>query len=230
MTGEVERPRKWEMSPAEIETERAAYDGAIAYMDHELNALLEQLEQRGLADTLVIITSDHGEQHGEHGLFSHGNSLYMQTLHVPLVMTWRGHIPANRTVSQIISLRDIPSTILDLINLPAAPSFGNSLRRYWEPNAQIITADTPILSAVSKGFGEAWYPNSKGDMRSIAMEGIHYIQSGDGGMEAYALAHDPLELNAMPLPADVQRTVSKELSKWFDAAGKESRAAGVKQP
>ncbi len=185
------------MSPAEVQTELDAYDGAIAYLDFELDALLNQLADRGLDNTLVIITSDHGEQFGEHGLFSHGNSLYAQTLRVPLIVVFPGHVPAHKTVPQIVSLRDVPSTILDLLNLPESPSFGNTLRHYWESDNPSINADSPILSELSRGYGQTWYPSSKGDMRSVVIDMIHYIQNGDGSTEAYDLARDPFEANVI---------------------------------
>ena len=56
----------------------AGYDGAIAFLDEQLNGLFEEMDHRGVLDnTLVIVTSDHGELLGEHGLQSHGISLYL---------------------------------------------------------------------------------------------------------------------------------------------------------
>ena len=54
------------------------YDAAIAWLDHVVGTILDSLKQRGVLDrTIVIVTSDHGEQFGEHGLPVHGNSLYL---------------------------------------------------------------------------------------------------------------------------------------------------------
>src|SRR5690606_4189905 len=64
-------------TPRELQAEIDAYDGGIAYQDRQLALLLEELERRGeLENTIVIVTSDHGEEFGEHGVFTHGNSLY----------------------------------------------------------------------------------------------------------------------------------------------------------
>ena len=63
------------------------YDDCIAYLDRRLGILLEELGRRGvLDDTLVIVTSDHGEHLGDHLLFFHGCSLYRQLVQVPLVI------------------------------------------------------------------------------------------------------------------------------------------------
>ena len=98
--------------PREVIDElRDAYDGAIAYLDHELGRLLAELRERGLLDdTLLIVTSDHGESLGEHGLMSHGNSLYLTLLRVPLVIVHPARIPAGRSIAEPVSLRDIPAT------------------------------------------------------------------------------------------------------------------------
>ena len=62
----------YEYKAEEIETLRDAYDSCIAYLDNEIGSLLDQLEERGvLNNTLVIITSDHGEHFGEHDLMLH---------------------------------------------------------------------------------------------------------------------------------------------------------------
>ena len=51
--------------------------------------------QRGLLrNTIVVITSDHGEEFGEHGLLSHGSSLYLPSLRVPLIIAHTGRVPA----------------------------------------------------------------------------------------------------------------------------------------
>ena len=63
------------------------YDDSIAYLDRRLGALLDELRRRGvLDDTVVIVTSDHGEHLGDHLLFFHGCSLYRQLVEVPLVI------------------------------------------------------------------------------------------------------------------------------------------------
>ena len=64
------------------------YEACIAYLDTELGRLFDELAQRGILDqTIIIVTSDHGEHFGEHDLWEHGNSLYSQLLHVPLLIS-----------------------------------------------------------------------------------------------------------------------------------------------
>jgi hypothetical protein len=78
-------------TPEELADLMAAYDGGIAYVDHEIGRVLEDLERRGkLANTIVVVTSDHGEEFGEHGYVSHSNSLHIQGIHVPLIVVVPG--------------------------------------------------------------------------------------------------------------------------------------------
>src|SRR6185437_5517908 len=104
--------------PREIELARDAYDDCIAYLDAALGRLFDELDRRGvMKDTLVIVTSDHGEEIGEHQLVGHGRSLYREELHVPLLMVKPGRVPSGKMVLEPVSLRDLPATIVDLVGL-----------------------------------------------------------------------------------------------------------------
>ena len=119
-------------APARIQGAIDAYDNAIGYLDSELGKLLAQLEQRGVLErTIVIITSDHGEEFFEHGLWDHGNSLYHPSVHVPLLVIAPGLAPAGVTVSQPVSIRSLPATVADLLRWSESPFPGASLAGAW---------------------------------------------------------------------------------------------------
>src|SRR5690606_15239278 len=83
----ADRTGKDGMSPAEIVEEERAYEASIAWIDAALGSLFDDLDRREiLANPIVIVTSDHGELFGEHGIFNHGGELYTPVLHVPLVL------------------------------------------------------------------------------------------------------------------------------------------------
>jgi arylsulfatase A-like enzyme len=176
-----------------------AYDGAVSYTDDQLGRLLDALEGRGmLDDTIVVITSDHGEQFGEHGLVDHANSLYRQLLHVPLVLSFPSRIPASRRVTEPVTLVDLPATILDLAGLSDARGQipGRSMAGHWDPAGRADIGSRPILSEVSQGINTAeWLPISKGPMQSVVSDGMHYIRNGDGSEELYDFETDAAELN-----------------------------------
>ena len=78
---------------------RAEYDALIASLDDATRSLFAELAHRGLLDnTIVIITSDHGEQFGEHGKCCHMNTLYRAVLEVPLLIRFPPGVPANQLI------------------------------------------------------------------------------------------------------------------------------------
>lgn len=158
----------YELSPAAVVRQRDQYDGAIAEMDHDLGRMLDALERRGLLkNTLVIVAGDHGEAFGEHRMFAHGNGVYLEEVHVPLVMSLPGRLPAGVRVTGVASLRDVPATIADVLGLagPSWPLPGSSLARRWVTPAASDTALTEV-DQIPRG-GKDWYPVRRGNVRSI---------------------------------------------------------------
>lgn len=207
------RPAKWEMSPAEVQSEVAEYDGAVAYIDRELTRLLDELAKRGLLEnTVLIITSDHGEHIGEHRLFGHGNSLYRTVLGVPLLISFPGQVPTGTVVHEPVTLRDIPATVMDLIGSSSASMFpGLSLSRYWQPKTASMPVGIVISEAGKRVFGaqRPWYPLTKGDMRSLVSGGYHYIQNDNGDEELYDFAKDPGELDNLAVSNEGQSVMRR---------------------
>ena len=182
-------------SPEEIRALNDAYDGTIAYLDHHVGELLATLERDGtLARTVVIITSDHGEQFGEHGLLEHANSLYLPLLHVPLVVVYPAGVPAGQRREAPVTLRDVPATVFDLAGV-ADPRFpGRSLRRVW---SSADARDEALLAETQQAYPAYpdHYPARRGPMTSVIAGGMHYIRhQRDGREELYDLTRDPDEL------------------------------------
>ncbi|HEX5100961.1 MAG TPA: sulfatase-like hydrolase/transferase, partial [Polyangiaceae bacterium] len=97
---------------------RELYDGELAFVDHHFGRVLDALAKRPFAErTIVIITSDHGEAFGEHGLYRHGFELWEELIRVPLVVYVPGATP--RRISVRRGAIDIVPTILDIFGLPA---------------------------------------------------------------------------------------------------------------
>ncbi len=122
-------------SDQQIALARDAYDDCVADLDEQLGRLIDEVERRGVLErTWVIITGDHGESFGEHaGVFRHGTSLYETEVRVPLVII----PPTPNSFWQVVpgtaSLRDLPATIVDVLDLKAGSPFpGDSLARFWK--------------------------------------------------------------------------------------------------
>jgi arylsulfatase A-like enzyme len=181
---------------------RDAYDSCLAYLDEQLSKLFDELERGGtLDDTVVVITSDHGEGLGEHGLFDHGESLYNTEIDVPLLILLPRSSRTARVVSQVVSLRDLPATIVDLVGQsPGSPFPGHSLAGQWrDPGAQ--------TAAASASFSELFVPNprkanhdrspgERGALVAVAEGDFVYIRNeGDGGEELFNDRDDPHQLS-----------------------------------
>jgi len=114
-----------ELSQPEIEMLIHLYDANIKYTDDIIGSLLVKLGNH-LANTIMIITADHGDEFGEHGKFAH-RSVYEALLHVPLIIAGPG-IKGGTSVKQQVSLIDLAPTIAELVGISSPKSFhGQSL-------------------------------------------------------------------------------------------------------
>lgn len=130
------------------------YDSEAFYLDHNLGELFNKLDELGIKDnTLVIITSDHGEEFYEHGGFVHANTLYEESIHVPLIIYYPKQFTPKR-VSQRVSLVDIFPTILEFsgINISKEDIDGVSLIPLLEEDAK-FKRDKFIISEIFGRFG-----------------------------------------------------------------------------
>lgn len=96
----------------------AQYDGQIRFHDEELGGLFGFLQERGLdKKTVIVITSDHGEEFFEHRGWGHGQSLYDELIRVPLIAACPGMIPAGRRIGGLVELVDIFPTLIRLCGM-----------------------------------------------------------------------------------------------------------------
>lgn len=107
----------------------AQYDGAIAYMDAGIQSILTALTALGIEEeTLVVITSDHGETLNEHDCYYDHHGLYETNLRIPLILRYPGKLPAGKRVSSSTQIKDVMPTIVELLGLDCDISFdGRSL-------------------------------------------------------------------------------------------------------
>jgi choline-sulfatase len=125
----------------------ALHDGAISYHDFRFGQFLERLQQLGvLEDTLVVITSDHGEEFHEHGSWGHGHSVYQELLSVPLIFWRPGVVPNGQRIAHTVSTFSVAPTIVDLAGVEGleqaeARSLGPDLRGEIPVGPQVAFSD-----------------------------------------------------------------------------------------
>jgi glucan phosphoethanolaminetransferase (alkaline phosphatase superfamily) len=168
--------------PADHEAFVNHYDNGVVQADLIINELLEALEQRGyLQKALVVITADHGEFIGEHGLYSHANGVYDHGLRVPLILLSFGYERPPLLEREAASQVDIAPTILYDLGLPLPDT--------W--------AGTPLQQPDKRAFDYFLQKKQIGlvDRRDPAHLWKYWIDFGSGEHFAFDLNHDPQELH-----------------------------------
>ena len=117
-----------EVTDEEILRARTAYWALVTRMDLMIGEILEALRRNGLAnDTLILYSSDHGEQVGEHGLWWK-QTFYEDSVRVPAILSWPGQLPAGKRCDRVVSSLDLNATMIDALKAPPLPhSRGRSL-------------------------------------------------------------------------------------------------------
>lgn len=195
------------MSADDFQVLQDCYDAALASLDEEIGSLVAWLRQRRLLDdTLLIITSDHGENLGDHGLMSHAYSLHDTLLHVPLLVRYPARFPAGKRVAEQVQLTDLFPTILDAagLKLPAvrAPLQGRSLlASATDASADRLAyaemlAPQPSIASLNRRTGAPETtprPALDRALRCVRTPDTKLIWASDGAHELYDLRRDPQE-------------------------------------
>lgn len=193
-----------------------SYESCIAYLDRHLGRLLDEAERRGmLENTLVIVTSDHGEHFGEHGLQGHAQSLYRREVHVPLVIIPPLRSAAAGVVGAPVSLRDVAATIAEWTELgPGNPFPGVSLTRLWNGGdaGDLVPPPSPVICEVQhfeKFPRTENIPSSLGPAYSVVTRDRVYIRSAGGREELFDNRNDPLESDDFALAPEARAELDR---------------------
>jgi arylsulfatase A-like enzyme len=195
------------MSEEDFAVLRTCYDGALASLDAEIGALVLWLRQRGLLErTLLIITSDHGENVGDHGLMSHAYSLHDTLIHVPLIVHYPELFPPGRRVPRQVQLTDLFPTVLDALGLDLphvrqelqgvsllapTPDTAEERLAYAE-----MLGPHPSIAALNRRTGSPEhtpYPAYDRALRCLRTPGTKVVWASDGNHALYDLRLDPQE-------------------------------------
>lgn len=123
----ADRERR-DVPQSEIDTIHGLYRAAVPHLDAEMGAFFDELKSRGLyEDSMIIVTSDHGEEFREHGRFIHSQP-YDETIRVPLFIKFPRSWAAGTRVTEVVETVDIAPTILDHLGMdPPETAQGESL-------------------------------------------------------------------------------------------------------
>ncbi|UCH33867.1 MAG: sulfatase [Armatimonadota bacterium] len=202
-----------ELTPKQMHEIVALYDGQTAYADSYIGQILGQLDRLGLRErTVVVLSSDHGEQFLQHGAFGHHRQIYQDELHVPLIIAAPTSVKGGRSVDEPVQLVDLMPTLLDLCGIreQVSGARGQSLMPLLTGRSGYREQD--IVASVSE-------PDQSEDvelMRSIRRgDWKLLLKVRESKTELYDLAADPGEQhNLAGRGLDVERQLRNALSRY----------------
>ena len=172
-----------DLTPEEKEHIENLYNSDVRFCDREVGRLLDYLKESGrLDDSVVIITSDHGEEFWEHGYWEHGHSVHREVVEVPILLLWPDRLPRGKVVGSQVRLIDIAPTIYDLLGISAAGDLaGESLL----PLVHAPGPDRPAICA------KIYHGEDRISRRSDGLLTVLWLSSDR--LQAYDLGKDPDE-------------------------------------
>ncbi|MBI1816229.1 MAG: sulfatase [Deltaproteobacteria bacterium] len=173
------------LSAEQKEAVRDLYRAEVASVDAAVGQVLAALDAQGLRErTLVVVVADHGEEFWEHGGVEHGHTVYEELIHVPLLIRWPGHLPAETRVAPVVRIVDVAPTILDLLGIaPPSDLDGATLRGLTQ--APAVPTEGRLALVENMLFAE--------ERSGLRTDQFKYVRWENGKEEVYWLANDPHE-------------------------------------
>jgi len=198
------------------------YDAEVISLDRQLRALFDGLAARHLLDnTVVVFLADHGEEFREHELMGHGQTLFEEVIHVPLIIVLPGQTQ-RADVAGLASVVDVAPTLLDLAGIAAPSTFeGHSLRarmglpaRGWSLFGSSQATDVAVPAAIYSELIKNDLDRLSVHQRAVRTDDGKLITGVGGEQEFYDLKGDPAETNAAALDEVARARLAGELARF----------------
>lgn len=204
-----------ELSEEEIENNRRAYYGMVTYFDEMVGEIVGELERLDmLKDTVIMVTSDHGEMLGEHGMWFK-RTFYDPSTKVPLIVSCPSRFKGNRTVSDVVSLVDLAATCMTIANAPAAEEW---IKDMDGDSFEALLYDRPIDwkdEAISEYYGEGAIE----PLIMIRKGNVKFVYVHEHESLLFDLVEDPHEVNNLAQDEnyrDLAEQLEKRVEQEFD--------------
>lgn len=204
---------------------RMLYNAQIAYLDYKVSELLAFFKQQDIYNnSLILLTSDHGDMIGEHNLMHHSYCIYDELIKIPIILKLPDTINRGRIIDSQASLINVPPTIMSLLGIKNE-IFLNQMQ---EESLPIGNGDVDYKYVFSecerpKNEFKNTYPDfdfSVYDKQFLTVRSkqYKYIWSSDKQHELYNIQNDPNEQsNLISKEAGVAKDLEKELFIWYDS-------------
>lgn len=201
----------WKLPPGELDSLGLLYDAGLRYVDDQLAKFFAGLERMGvLDDAIVMVTSDHGEELGEHGGLLHRDLLYEELVHIPWIARGR-RIPSGVVRDQMVSLVDLAPTVLALVEVPVPDQM----------EGMPVLPVTPDRELVFAQYGQSRYMVRSGRWKLIE-------SFSERKLELYDLESDPGETrNLAAERTEIVDRYRRELRRWLQ---ERTPVAGASEP
>ena len=213
---------KQDYSEEELAAIGGVYDASLRDVDSVVRSLVEGLVTRGLLDdTVLVITSDHGENLGDHGLFNHRFALWDTLLHVPLMIRYPERLEPER-VARPVSTGDLFGTITALADLPNPPghAYGNVLED--RTTAVVSEMALPLereVRTVMEVHPDVELAPWMRSGHSLVEGADKWIVWDQGALERYQVIEDPAErMDISGKEAARDAASLEQLERWQDRA------------
>lgn len=218
-----------EMTDRDLEILQSLYRAELAYTNERIKEVRDLLvENEEWEDTIFVVTGDHGENIGDHGLMDHQYCLYDTLLHVPLVIHG-GAFTGGETVDNLVQLSDLGPTLLDAAGVNAPDFRTQAQGQSFHPDTDAeprefaiaeYLAPQPSMAALKKRVGTLPEDVRRYDrsLRAIRDDEWKLIRGSDGSQELYHIADDPEEQRdlAAERPEQVDR-LATALDDWLNS-------------
>lgn len=219
-----------EVSPFDREVIKRQYEAGLRYLDQRVGEVIDVFARRGLLEnTLVVITSDHGEYLGTHGMWSHHYLAYQDVIHVPILLRAPGGTDPQR-IETLVLLSDLCPTVLRA----TLGDFAAETGRYTRDLLEVAARGGEGRIVISECFGAepSLRPRllAKNDPElrhratmqiAVVDSRFKYLRSADGTRELYDLVNDPGELQNLEYShwKEAQR-LDRYVEQWLRAVPK----------
>lgn len=217
-----------DLTPDDFALMRTQYLGAISYLDHMVNDLLDSIRTRYDWDnTLVIIMGDHGENIGDHGLMAHRFSVHETLVRVPLIIKYPFSMVEPGRVRSRVQLVDILPTVIDLLQqtsgktnahiLPGNVQGRSLLEEKSDERVAVAEYNSVYYSPEAQDLATD-FENSKYNrtLKAVYRDNYKMIVASDGEHELYDLAADPAEVDNLFTPqSTIAANMIEQLESWY---------------
>ena len=228
------RPNVQPLRPASVRLARtleprqtlADYYAAITALDEQLGRLLGALQATGLAgNTILVFTSDHGDQLWSQGTMKKQQP-YEESVHIPLLVRWPGHIPSGRVSDGLVSIIDFTPTLLGLAGLPALPGAQGEDRADLFLGERTHGADSVFLMDITQT--DESRTQQLPEWRGLRTYRYTYVRRQDGmDWLLFDNKDDPYQLEnriADPSFVPIRHELASQLEAWLDRTGDRMRS------